>query len=78
MLCGGGALDCAYTSKLTFDLLLFDDADVELVVEDRDFGRPAESWKKDPPFPGDNPFGDAMAEYERLRSCVEALGALNG
>jgi hypothetical protein len=96
----------------------------------RGLGRLAESWKKDPPFAGDNPFGDAIAsyrqdiirrytaqaseqglsrnpaawfvdhrreiempglnpfaqaaagiivlpEYERLPSCVEALGALN-
>ena len=31
------ALDCAYASPLAFDYLLFDDADMELVVEDRDF-----------------------------------------
>jgi glycosyltransferase involved in cell wall biosynthesis len=31
------ALDCAYASPLAYDYLLFDDADMELVVEDRDF-----------------------------------------
>src|SRR6516225_10489652 len=31
------ALDCAYASPLAFDYLLFDDADMELVVEDRSF-----------------------------------------
>jgi glycosyltransferase involved in cell wall biosynthesis len=31
------ALDCAYASQLAYDYLLFDDADMELVVEDRDF-----------------------------------------
>jgi tetratricopeptide (TPR) repeat protein len=31
------ALDCAYTSTLAYDYLLFDDADMELIVEDRDF-----------------------------------------
>ncbi|MDX8482046.1 glycosyltransferase [Mesorhizobium sp. VK24D] len=31
------ALDCAYASQLSYDYLLFDDADMELVVEDRDF-----------------------------------------
>lgn len=31
------ALDCAYASTLAYDYLLFDDADMELVVEDRDF-----------------------------------------
>ena len=31
------ALDCAYASPLSYDYLLFDDADMELVVEDRDF-----------------------------------------
>jgi glycosyltransferase involved in cell wall biosynthesis len=30
-------LDCAYGSKLVYDYLLFDDADMELVVEDHDF-----------------------------------------
>jgi SAM-dependent methyltransferase/tetratricopeptide (TPR) repeat protein len=30
-------LDCAYASRLVYDYLLFDDADMELVVEDRDF-----------------------------------------
>ena len=33
------ALDCAYASPLAYDYLLFDDADMELVVEDRDFRR---------------------------------------
>src|ERR1700741_5084114 len=31
------ALDCAYTSPLAYDYLLFDDADMELVVEDSSF-----------------------------------------
>ncbi len=31
------ALDCAYASPLQFDYLLFDDADMELVVENGDF-----------------------------------------
>src|ERR1700758_1066546 len=31
------ALDCACASPLAFDYLLFDDADMELVVEDRSF-----------------------------------------
>src|SRR5215475_1635244 len=31
------ALDCAYASKLGYDYLLLADADMELVVEDRDF-----------------------------------------
>src|SRR5208282_5199672 len=31
------ALDCAYASPLAYDYLLFDDADMELIVEDRDF-----------------------------------------
>jgi glycosyltransferase involved in cell wall biosynthesis len=31
------ALDCAYASPLAYDYLLLDDADMELVVEDRDF-----------------------------------------
>jgi glycosyltransferase involved in cell wall biosynthesis len=31
------ALDCAYASPLDYDYLLFDDADMELVVEDRTF-----------------------------------------
>ena len=31
------ALDCAYASPLVYDYLLLDDADMELVVEDRDF-----------------------------------------
>jgi glycosyltransferase involved in cell wall biosynthesis/predicted GH43/DUF377 family glycosyl hydrolase len=31
------ALDCAYASPLAYDYLLFDDADMELVVEDRGF-----------------------------------------
>lgn len=31
------ALDCAYASPLPYDYLLFDDADMELVVEDRGF-----------------------------------------
>jgi glycosyltransferase involved in cell wall biosynthesis len=31
------ALDCAYASPIAYDYLLFDDADMELVVEDRDF-----------------------------------------
>jgi glycosyltransferase involved in cell wall biosynthesis len=31
------ALDCAYASPLAYDYLLFDDADMELVIEDRDF-----------------------------------------
>jgi glycosyltransferase involved in cell wall biosynthesis/predicted GH43/DUF377 family glycosyl hydrolase len=31
------ALDCAYASPLAYDYILFDDADMELVVEDRDF-----------------------------------------
>ena len=30
-------LDCAYASRIVYDYLLFDDADMELVVEDRDF-----------------------------------------
>jgi hypothetical protein len=29
----------------------------------RGLGRLAESWKQDPPFPGDNAFGNAIAEY---------------
>jgi glycosyltransferase involved in cell wall biosynthesis len=31
------ALDCAYASPLAYDYLLFDDADMELVVEDHGF-----------------------------------------
>src|SRR5580692_7602156 len=31
------ALDCAYASPLAYDYLLFADADMELVVEDRGF-----------------------------------------
>jgi len=31
------ALDCAYASPLAYDYLLFDDADMELVVDDRGF-----------------------------------------
>src|SRR5271166_4756829 len=31
------ALDCAYASPLAYDYILFDDADMELMVEDRDF-----------------------------------------
>ena len=31
------ALDCAYASQLVYEYVLFDDADMELVVEDRDF-----------------------------------------
>src|SRR6202040_3049018 len=31
------ALDFAYASPLAYDYILFDDADMELVVEDRDF-----------------------------------------
>ena len=29
----------------------------------RGLGRLAESWKQDPPFPGDNAFGNAIADY---------------
>jgi hypothetical protein len=59
----------------------------------RGLGPLAESWKRNPPFAGDNEFGNAiaimlnpfaqaasltvLAEYERAASCVEALGALN-
>jgi hypothetical protein len=28
-------------------------------------GRLAESWKQDPPFPGDNAYGDSIADYRR-------------
>jgi hypothetical protein len=31
----------------------------------RGLGRLAESWKQDPPFPGDNAFGDAIADYRQ-------------
>jgi hypothetical protein len=31
----------------------------------RGLGRLAESWKQNPPFPGDNAFGDAIADYRR-------------
>lgn len=31
----------------------------------RGLGRLAKSWKQDPPFPGDNAFGDAIADYRR-------------
>jgi hypothetical protein len=31
----------------------------------RGLGRLAESWKQNPPFPGDNAFGDRIAEYRR-------------
>jgi len=31
----------------------------------RGLGRLAESWKQDPPFPGNNEFGDAIAGYRR-------------
>jgi hypothetical protein len=31
----------------------------------RGLGRLAESWKKDPPFPGDNAFGNAIASYRQ-------------
>jgi tetratricopeptide (TPR) repeat protein len=33
------ALDCAYASPLAYDYLLLNDADMELIVEDRDFRR---------------------------------------
>jgi hypothetical protein len=31
----------------------------------RGLGRLAESWKQNPPFPGDNAFGDAIADYRQ-------------
>ena len=31
----------------------------------RGLGRLAESWKQDPPFAGDNAFGDAIADYRQ-------------
>ena len=31
----------------------------------RGLGRLAKSWKQDPPFPCDNAFGDAIADYRR-------------
>jgi hypothetical protein len=31
----------------------------------RGLGRLAESWKQDPPFPGDNEFGNAIVDYRR-------------
>ena len=31
----------------------------------RGLGRLAESWKQDPPFPGDNEFGAAIADYRQ-------------
>src|ERR1019366_684483 len=31
----------------------------------RGLGRLAESWKQDPPFAGDNAYGDAIADYRR-------------
>jgi hypothetical protein len=31
----------------------------------RGLGRLAESWKQNPPFPGDNAFGDAIADYRK-------------
>jgi hypothetical protein len=31
----------------------------------RGLGRLAESWKQNPPFPGDNAFGDATAAYRQ-------------
>ena len=37
------ALDCAYASPLAYDYLLFADADMELVVEDRDFRKRLEA-----------------------------------
>jgi hypothetical protein len=43
----------------------------------RGLGRLAQSWSHNPPFAGDNAFGQSLAEYERDSSCVEALGALN-
>lgn len=40
----------------------------ELLVEAfslRGLGRLAQSWKRDPPFPEDNAFGDALADYRQ-------------
>jgi hypothetical protein len=31
----------------------------------RGLGRLAESWKQNPPFPGDNDFGNAIADYRK-------------
>jgi hypothetical protein len=31
----------------------------------RGLGRLAENWKRDPPFPGDNAFGNAIGDYQR-------------
>jgi hypothetical protein len=40
----------------------------------RGLGRLAETWKHDPPFPGDNAFGDAIARYRQ--NIVERYTAL--
>lgn len=40
----------------------------------RGLGRLAKSWKADPPFAGDNAFGDAIARYRR--NIVRKYGAL--
>ena len=31
----------------------------------RGLGRLAEGWEQDPPFPGDNAFGNAIADYRQ-------------
>jgi hypothetical protein len=40
----------------------------------RGLGRLAESWKQNPPFAGDNAFGDAIAEYRQ--NIIQGYSAL--
>jgi hypothetical protein len=40
----------------------------------RGLGRLADSWKRDPPFPGDGAFGDAIADYRQ--NIIRRYGAL--
>ena len=40
----------------------------------RGLGRLAESWKLNPPFPGDNGFGDSIADYRA--NIIERYGSL--
>jgi hypothetical protein len=45
----------------------------------RGLGRLAESWKQNPPFPGDNPFGKAIADYRsNIIRGYSALAAQQG
>jgi hypothetical protein len=45
----------------------------------RGLGRLAESWKQNPPFPGDNAFGDSIAEYrQKIIQNYSVLGQEQG